>query len=459
MLTRRHLLQQGLALGAASGLAPLLQLGFARRAAAQGAAGDYRALVCILLAGGNDAFNMLVPWDTGAYDDYAAMRSDLALPRDSLLPLAGSDSSGRRYALHPGMPGLQQLFAAGEAALLSNVGPLVEPLDSAAAAAGAWPLPLGLFSHADQIQQWQTAVSDARIAQGWGGRIADLVQGASPLNGLSMNISLSGNNLFQSGQSNTPYSVTTADAGAVSLNGYTDDTPGGEFTRQVVDALLAGNQQQLLRREYRNRFAEALALQETVASALAAAAPLATEFADNAFAQSLRQIVRLVSVREELGVTRQTFFVTVGGWDHHDGLLENQAAMLPMIAAGLLAFRNALAEINALSLVTSFTSSDFGRTLTSNGKGSDHGWGGHHIIMGGAVNGGRFYGDYPELQPNNPLDVGRGVYIPTTATDLYFAELARWFGVADSDLDLVLPNHGRFYSPSQGAPLGFMQPG
>lgn len=456
MLTRRRILQHGLALGAASGLVPLLQLGFARRAAAQAADGEYRALVCILLAGGNDAFNMLVPWDTEAYAGYAAMRSDLALPRDSLLPLAGSDSSGRRYALHPGMPGLQQLFAAGDAALVNNVGPLVVPLDSAAAAAGTWPLPLGLFSHADQIQQWQTAVSDARIAQGWGGRIADLLQGASPRNGLAMNISLSGNNVFQSGQATTAYSVTTADEGAVSLTGYTDNTPGGEFTRQVVDALLTGNQQQLLRREYRDRFAEALATQQTVASALINAAVLNTVFADDPFAQSLRQIARLISVREALGAPRQTFFVTVGGWDHHDGLLENQATMLPMIDAGLLAFRNALAELGALPLVTTFTMSDFGRTLTSNGKGSDHGWGGHHIVMGGAVNGGRYYGDYPEIHPDNPLDVGRGVYIPTTATDLYFAELARWFGVADGDLGLVLPNLERFYSPSQGAPLGFL---
>ena len=456
MLTRRRILQHGLTLGAASSLVPLLQLGFARRAAAQTAGGDYRALVCILLAGGNDAFNMLVPWDTDTYAGYAAMRSDLALPRDSLLPLAGSDSGGRRYALHPGMPGLQQLFAAGNAALLNNVGPLVAPLDSAAAAAGTWPLPLGLFSHADQIQQWQTAVSDARIAQGWGGRIADLLQGASPVNGLSMNISLSGNNVFQSGQATTAYSVTAADEGAVSLTGYTDATPGGEFTRQVVDALLTGSQQQLLRREYRDRFVDALATQETVAAALANAATLNTVFAADPFAQSLRQIARLVSVREAIGAPRQTFFVTVGGWDHHDGLLENQAAMLPMIDAGLLAFRDALAELGALSLVTTFTTSDFGRTLTSNGKGSDHGWGGHHIIMGGAVNGGQFYGDYPDIHPANPLDVGRGVYIPTTASDLYFAELARWFGVPDSDLGLVLPNLERFYSPSQGAPLGFM---
>jgi uncharacterized protein (DUF1501 family) len=457
MLTRRGLLQRGLLLGGAStGLGSLLQLGLVRHAAAQGAASDYRALVCVLLAGGNDSFNMLVPWDTSTYAGYANMRSDLALPRSTLRPLAGTDATGRAYAVHPGMPGLQRLFNDGDAALINNVGALVAPLDSAAIAAGNWPTPLGLFSHADQIQQWQTAVSDARIAQGWGGRIADLMQGASPANGLAMNISLSGNNVFQSGSATTPYSITTDDQGAKSLNGYTEDSPGGRFTRAVVDDLLASSQQQLLRREYGNRFADALATQQAVSSALSGAQPLTTGFAADPFGQAMRQIARMISVRDQFGSSRQTFFVTVGGWDHHDGLLENQAAMLPMIDAGLLAFRDALAELGALPMVTTFTTSDFARTLTSNGKGSDHGWGGQHIVMGGAVNGGQFYGDYPDIHPDNPLDVGRGVYVPTTATDLYFAELARWFGVGDSDLTEVLPNLERFYSIGSGAPLGFM---
>ena len=460
MLTRRGLLQRGLLLGgAATGASSLLQLGLVRRAAAQSASGDYRALVCVLLAGGNDSFNMLVPWDSDSYAGYAGMRSDLALPRSALRPLAGSDSAGRTYAVHPGMPGLQRLFNESDAALLNNVGALVAPLDSAAIAAGNWPVPLGLFSHADQIQQWQTAVSDARIAQGWGGRIADLLQARSPYNGLAMNISLSGNNVFQSGNTTTPYSITTDEQGARSLNGYTDDSPGGNFTRAVVDDLLARNQQQLLRREYGDRFTEALATQQAVSGALAMAQPLSTPFGTDPFGQAMRQIARMISVRDQLGASRQTFFVTVGGWDHHDGLLENQASMLPMIDAGLLAFRDALGELGALPMVTTFTTSDFARTLTSNGKGSDHGWGGHHIVMGGAVNGGRYYGEYPDIHPDNPLDVGRGVYVPTTATDLYFAELARWFGVSDSDLNAVLPNLDRFYSIGSGAPLGFMLDG
>ncbi len=165
----------------------------------------------------------------------------------------------------------------------------------------------------------------------------------------------------------------------------------------------------------------------------------------------------MIGSSEALGVNRQTFFVNVGGWDHHDEVLDNQAGMLPMISAGLAEFRSALVELGVLDQVTTFTTSDFGRTLTSNGKGSDHGWGGHHIVMGGAVQGGNLYGDYPELSASSPLDVGRGVYVPTTSVDSYFAELALWFGVTPGDLELVLPNVARFYTPgSPTPPLGFL---
>ena len=171
----------------------------------------------------------------------------------------------------------------------------------------------------------------------------------------------------------------------------------------------------------------------------------------------MRQIARIIGARDALGASRQTFFVTVGGWDHHDEVLNNQARLLPQVSAGLGEFRSALVELGVFSDVTTFTTSDFGRTLTSNGRGSDHGWGGHHIVMGGAVNGGVMYGDYPTLSAANPLDVGRGIYAPTTSVDEYFAELALWFGVSVSDLDHVLPNVRSFYSPESGAPpLGFL---
>ena len=341
--------------------------------------------------------------------------------------------------------------------MLCNVGTLLEPFNAQKVANGSALTPLGLFSHSDQIQQWQTGVSDERTTTGWGGRIADLLQETNLANGISMNISLSGNNVFQSGTTVTEYSVQAEGNGAAGINAYDDGSEFGSFRKQMIDALLAVPQQQLLRREYRQRLADAIDSQKLFSAALQQAPALGTPFGANPFSQSLRQIARIISVREQLGARRQTFFITVGGWDHHDDVLDRQAAMLPLVSRGLREFRDSLAQLGVLQQVATFTTSDFGRTLTSNGKGSDHGWGGHHIIMGGGVQGGRFYGDYPEIYPGNPLDVERGVYAPTTSVDEYFAELALWFGVPASDLDIVLPNIRRFYSPgANSTPLGFL---
>lgn len=458
MINRRQFLGHSCSLGLASATlsSSLLQLGLARNVAAQ-TAGDYRALVCVLLAGGNDSWNMVVPTDSDQYSQYQSIRSDLALARNSLLPLSGSTAQGRHYGLHPGMPELQSLFATGDAGLVCNVGTLLEPFDPQTVANDTINAPLGLFSHSDQIQQWQTGISDARVAQGWGGRIADLLQDNNVANGISMNISLSGNNVFQSGFSSAEYAVEASGDGAPGINAYNDDDAFGRFRRQMIDRLMAVKQDNILRREYRTRLLNAIDSQQVFVDALDRAPALRTSFSPNNFSQSLRQISRIIAVRERLGARRQTFFVTVGGWDHHDDVLPNQAAMLPMVSAGLMEFRHALSELAVLDAVTTFTTSDFGRTLTSNGKGSDHGWGGHHIVMGGAVNGGNYFGSYPEIRPDSPLDVGRGIYAPTTSVDQYFAELALWFGVPASELTTVLPNVGRFYSPGAATPpLGFL---
>lgn len=458
MINRRKFLSHGCSLGLASATlsSSVLQLGLARNLAAQSAT-DYRALVCILLAGGNDSWNMVVPTDADQYGEYQAIRSDLALPQAGLLDLPGSTAQGRHYGVHPGMTELQSLFSSGEAGLICNVGTLLDPFDPVAVANGTAAAPLGLFSHSDQIQQWQTAISGERIAEGWGGRVADLLQNVNAANGISMNISLSGNNVFQSGSTVAEYSVQPDGDGASGINAYDDGSEFGDFRKQMIDDLLAPVPAHLLRREYRNRLTHAIDSHQVFVAALQQAPNLVSAFSPTYFSQSLRQIARIISVREQLGAQRQTFFVTVGGWDHHDDVLENQALMLPMVSAGLQEFRNALVELAVFDDVTTFTTSDFGRTLTSNGNGSDHGWGGHHIVMGGAVNGGAWYGDYPEIQPASPLDVGRGIYAPTTAVDEYFAELALWFGVSPSDLDTVLPNVGSFYTPgSASLPLGFL---
>jgi uncharacterized protein (DUF1501 family) len=458
MMTRRGFLTHSCSLGIASATvsSTLLQLGLSRTAAAQSAPG-YRALVCILLAGGNDSYNMLVPADDDQFAEYRSIRADLALDQNSLLVLPGTTGNGRSYGLHPGMSELRSLFTSGDAAMIANVGTLLEAFDAQAVQNGTAKLPLGLYSHADQINQWQTAVPDGRIAQGWGGRIADLMQDVNVQNGVSMNISLSGSNVFQSGNQAGEYSIDATGDGAPGLNAYDDGTDFGALKKRMVDDLLAVQQQHILRREYSRRLRGAIDAQAVFVDALQTSPTLNTPFSSGYFSQSLRQIARVIGARDALGVSRQTFFVTVGGWDHHDDVLDNQANMLPAISAGLQEFRDALVELGVFDEVTTFTSSDFGRTLTSNGKGSDHGWGGHHIVMGGAVNGGNIYGDYPILSPSNPLDVGRGVYAPTTSVDEYFAELANWFGVPASELDQVLPNVRSFYSPESTAqPIGFL---
>ncbi|MGI9301823.1 MAG: DUF1501 domain-containing protein [Gammaproteobacteria bacterium] len=458
MVSRRRFLTHGCALGMASATlsSSLLQLGLARNVAAQGVTG-YRALVCILLAGGNDSYNMLVPLDNDQYAEYRNIRSDLALEQSSLLPLTGTAANGRTYGVHPAMPELQSLYDSNDACLVANVGTLLEKVDAAAVASGSAQLPLGLFSHSDQIAQWQTAVPDDRSAQGWGGRVADLVNSTNLANGISMNISLSGTNVFQSGNTIAEYSIQPEGDGATGINGYDDGTGFGTFRKRMLDDLLGVQQPHILRREYSRRLRNAIDSQKTFVEAIRTAPEITTVFSDGVFSQSLRQIARVIGARTALGAQRQTFFVTVGGWDHHDEVLNNQAGLLPQISKGLREFRDALVELAVFDQVTTFTISDFGRTLTSNGKGSDHGWGGHHVVMGGAVNGGRIFGDYPLLSSTSPLDVGRGVYVPTTAVDEYFAELALWFGVGASDLDTVLPNVRRFYVPeSAAAPLGFM---
>lgn len=458
MINRRRFLSHSCSLGAASATLPssFLSLGLARHAAAQ-TADDYRALVCILLAGGNDSYNMLVPIDNDQYGEYQNLRADLALDQSTLLPLSGSSQAGRRYGLHPGMPELQSLYNAGDVALLANVGTLLEPYDASRFANDTAVLPLGLFSHSDQIAQWQTAMPDLRSAQGWGGRMADLMQSANLNNGVSMNISLSGTNVFQSGANVSEYSIASEGNGAAGINAYDDGTEFGTFKKLIVDELLSVQQQHIFRREYRRRLLGAIDAQRVFVDAIDTAPALSTGFSAGPLSQSLRQIARVIGARTALGASRQTFFVTVGGWDHHDELLNNQAAMLPAVSRALMEFSSALRELDVFNEVTTFTISDFGRTLTSNGRGSDHGWGGHHIVMGGSVNGADTYGSYPELMANSPLDTGRGVYAPTTSTDQYFAELALWFGVAPSDLDQVLPNVSRFYSPGTGTgPLGFM---
>ncbi|MEM9727949.1 MAG: DUF1501 domain-containing protein [Myxococcota bacterium] len=453
-MNRRHFLAGSGAVGlSATGLT----LSGMRAASAQASKLEgYKALVCVLLAGGADSFNMLVPSDAAYYDRYASFRSDLALARETLVPLE-YDDAGRQFGLHPALGTLGSLFDDGKLAFVSNVGLMVEPTTEAAITSGSLRLPLGLFSHSDQIEQWQTSLPDARVGTGVAGRMADLLAAPSTSSAdISMNISLGGANTWQTGQRVVEYAISGDGEGVQPVFGY-DETP---VIANPVDTMLAQSYASLFRREYAGRLRGAVDAGIAFSAALRSAPTIATEFAGDPFSRSMQMIARTIGARESLGAARQTFFVVYGGWDHHDNLLSSQAQMLPALNAGLSAFELAMEELDLASSVTTFTISDFGRTLTSNGRGSDHGWGGHQIVMGGAVNGGEIFGAYPELIQGEALDVGRGNYAPTLSTDEFYAEIAQWFGVANTDLSTVLPNVGRFYDPTSGAPpIGFLEPG
>ena len=451
--TRRQFLRQAAcaALGASGMVNTIWDLRrISAATVANGTPTDYKALVCLFLYGGNDSNNLLVPTDTADYQSYASARADLALSRSSLLPITCRTSDGRTYGLHPSMPELQGLFGTRQLALVANVGTLVAPVTRADFLGNTAALPPNLFSHADQQVQWQTSWPDAPPQTGWGGRVSDLLAAANTNSHLSMAVSLGGNNIFETGNSVMPYSVVAS--GVDSLAGYVGNNASSAARLQAVQALLAQKQTNLFARQFATTASNASADNALLASALAGAPTLATAFPTSDLGAQLQMIARIISARQTLGMNRQVFFCSVGGFDTHHDQLPEQAGLLAELSQALAAFYAATVELGVNQSVTTFTSSDFGRTLPSNGAGSDHGWGSHHLVLGGAVQGGDLYGTFPTLTVNGPDDTGEGRWIPTTSVDEYAATLATWFGVSASDLSTVLPNIGRFATSN----LGFM---
>lgn len=415
---------------------------------------DYRALVCILLAGGNDSFNMLVPSDNSSFNTYQETRSNMSLNQNDLLSLSAGSGS---FGVHPSMPEVQQLFNQNKLAFLANVGTLVDPIsDRAQFESGMGRLPLGLFSHADQIMQWQTSVPNSRSANGWGGRLADLLMASNSSSDISMNISLAGNNMFQVGNQVVPYAITPFGQGSTGMLGYEEPGTLSQIRSAAVNNLLEQQYQDIFKQTYADVIRNGQESHELFSSAVANIG-LSTIFSPSYLSQSLSMVARTIAARNALGMNRQTFFITLDGFDNHDELLNAHSALMTDLSKGLGEFDAAMEELGLSNDVTTFTISDFARTLTSNGNGTDHGWGGNVIVTGGAVKGGKIYGQYPSLEVNQNLDVGGGVLIPTMSTDEYFAELALWLGVAKSDLPLVLPNLGNFYDlQNTDAPIGFL---
>ena len=421
---------------------------------------DYKALVCLFLAGGNDANNLVIPTDNATYAAYATGRGALALPQNAVLPITPRTNDGRTWGIHPAMTELRNLFNSGQFAVLANVGTLAYPMTKAQYLNGSVPRPSQLFSHNDQQVEWQSSIADKPFVTGWGGRLADLTNAFNTNNRISMSITLNGQNSFQVGKSVDQYAVGTG--GAIALTGSgTGTSVNGLRTAALNDALAMQNGN-LFETAFGGLTNGALGASSLISSVITGTSPFTALFnaANNtSLAQQLHMVARLVNVQQTLGLKRQIFFVRVGGFDLHDNQVTAGATtsgahanLLRDISLSLNAFNNALTQIGAQNQVTTFTASDFGRTYNTNGDGSDHGWGSHHFLMGGAVRGGDIYGRMPAFAIDGPDDTGRGRWIPTTSVDEYAGTLAKWFGVSATNLPVILPNIGRFANPD----LGFM---
>lgn len=460
LLSRRAFLGQSCcaAVGTTGILSTLAQLraigavagdGLPNRAAA--VAADFKALVCVYLQGGNDATNLVVPADAASYAEYAKARATLALPQSSLLSLAPRTfHDGRSYGLNPAVPELHGLFGQGKLAVLANVGTLTAPTTLAQYKTGKG-LPAQLFSHTDQTTQWQSSIADRPFETGWGGRVADLINAVNTNPKISMSISLNGINRFQMGNTVAPYAVgsggvTTINYGAVSTSANYN------LRSAAVHNIMDATHPNLLAAAFGRTTDRAIEDSELLSTALKTAPTLRTVFPSGQFATRLSTVARLISVANDLGLRRQIFFVQLGGWDMHGGQTDGHGPLLGELSRALSAFYAATVELGVANQVTTFTASDFGRTYVPNAGGTDHGWGNHQLILGGAVKGGDIYGKMPSLAVNGPDDTGRGRWIPSTSVDEYSATLATWFGVSGSNLSTVLPNIVRFPNSN----LGFM---
>lgn len=466
--------QAVLAGGAAFALLPQLELVGRAMAADPVPPGEYKALVCIFLFGGSDSFNMLIPHDSAEYNIYRASRGGvydatanplgLGIARENLVTIA--DTGNKTWGLHPSCAAMKPLFDAGELAFVANVGPLVVPVSKQDVVRRAKPLPSYLYSHNDQQGLWMRGHTDRAVQTGWGGMTADRVRAlnAGGLPGLPPSITIAGNNLFQFGQSTLPFAMSSG--GPAPISRFRADGSNADRIRmEALRALVQTRQTPVMADQYAVLGESAIALNDTLRGALLPAngGDIATVFPAGGLASQLRMIARMIKAgrTSAIGHRRQIFFASMGGFDTHQNQMADNGhgALLAQLSTSLAAFRAALVEINALNTVTSFTMSDFGRTLNANGGGSDHGWGGVQLMMGGAAaNGGalrgrQVWGQYPLLELDGAQSVGRGRMVPTTSVNQMGAALAHWFGVSSGDLATIFPGVNNF-SPQRLGVLG-----
>jgi uncharacterized protein (DUF1501 family) len=454
-ITRRRFLRAASAGGLVYAFARTPGVAFAQMAGG-GNFSDYKALVCVFLFGGNDSWNMVVPRSTAEYNVYATTRQNLAIAQSALLPinLAVPDPSGWLFGMHPSMQGLADLFNAGRAAVVANVGPLVMPTTLAAYRSGSVTLPPQLFSHNDQQDQWNSLKGRAQSNTGWAGRIADALAAQVTAQIMPLNLSLAGQTLFQAASTTVPY--TMGANGPQTFAGL-GPTGNAHADRQSFDNISNGPYDTVYARAYGKIQLRATQFADTVSAAIASVTTSLTSLPDNptpplsGLATQLRTVAKLIAARTQLQMSRQIFFVSTGGFDTHADQLTEQPLLLATVSDALKRFDDAMQQLGVSQNVTLFTQSDFGRTLTSNGQGTDHAWGALQLVTGGSVAGGRIYGQYPLLKigalaaTERADDVGGGRFIPTSSSDQYAATLAHWFGVtAAADLATVAPSLANF---------------
>ncbi|MEZ5461693.1 DUF1501 domain-containing protein [Dokdonella sp.] len=477
--SRRNFLRQlscAICAGGASTLLP--QLNLISSALAQTTVPGYKALVCVYLAGGNDAWNLLVPYDQARYDVYEESRSGvynassnpggLAIPRNSLSGTQISGAGGS-YALHPStidrtgpsQPGLRSLYNQGKLAFVNNIGPLIQPITKAEYNSTPALRPPQLYSHSDQENLWHIGRTTPS-ARGWGGQVADLVRTNNLNQTLSPCISIGGGNRFEVGANTFPYQMSSS--GLSGLSGMTGTSSSGAARRGALQLLLDASYPSPYQEEYKAVFARSRSLYDLLSTGLESGGigNVATDFPNESLANQLKMVARMIKLSRatsfDVQHQRQIYYVRLGGFDMHDNLMSTgssgHAAYMTRVSQALGAFWTALGEIGAQNEVTTFTMSEFARTLSTNGNGSDHAWGSVNMIMGGKVNGGQLYGAFPDQTLNGPVSLSRGQFIPSTSVDQMAATLANWMGVTSTtDLNTIFPNLPNFSSNN----LGFMQ--
>jgi uncharacterized protein (DUF1501 family) len=467
--SRRNFLRDAAcsSLALSTGGALMTQFGLMNSALAQscsyGTVSDYKALICIFLLGGNDSWNMLIPSDATRYPIYSAARSGgapagMAIAQNTLVPVSVLNAgSGETYGLHPNLTELASVFDSGSGAFVLNVGTALQPTNKTQYSSPGYPLPPQLFSHADQQAQWQYGQPQENGVTGWGGLIADRLHVLNPGATIPMSISLSGQNRFQAGASVQPYTMSSG--GPAGLSGYNGSSGAARMT--ALEEMLAETYTDPFSRTYAKTVSNSLSYYQTMQNALNAAPALATTFpANNPVAAALAEIAKIISVRDTLKAKRQIFFIGYGSFDSHDNQLTEQPALFTTISQALAAFN--VCTINDLKIpqsITTFTLSEFARTLNSNGDGTDHAWAGMQFVMGGAVQGQRIYGApsvsggiFPNQTLNGPDCLSRGQMLPGVSCDQYSATLAKWLGVQDCDIATIFPYVKNFPT----ADLGFL---